>query len=120
MSILRKIRDLFAKRPPIEPDPSLGALPDMTGYGLGMDYLISAMGENKEVPRVGDVVVELESCSMGASVRRDMRWRVTGAGYKHGDTVAVPVADAAGNADLKHVFYMRPANGHARTWVLCG
>lgn len=109
----RKARDLVA------PLPDLRAERDMTGNTLGMDYLIAAMGENKEVPSVGDVVIELESCSMGMTVRRDIRHRVTGSGCKLGSSIAVPTTMEDGETDLLHVFYMRRHTRLPRTWVLC-
>jgi hypothetical protein len=44
--------------PLLDPLPDLYAQPDLTGSGLGMDWLINGLGENKEMPREGDVVIK--------------------------------------------------------------
>ncbi|RWE37423.1 hypothetical protein [Mesorhizobium sp.] len=84
-----------------------------------MDYLIAALGENKEVPSVGDVVIELESCSMGMTVRRDTRHRVVGPPKQLGYGYSVPTVTADSRSDLLHVFSMRRHTKLPRTWVLC-
>lgn len=99
----------------LDPLPDLHAEPDQTGNALGMDYWISAQGENTELPREGDVIIQIISDGMGASVKQDVRHRVKGAG-KYTRSVACETAD--GKTTLLHVFYMRRHKTLPRTWVL--
>ncbi|MER9680821.1 hypothetical protein NKJ23_16015 [Mesorhizobium sp. M0184] len=108
----RKAKDL------VSPLPDLRAVPDQTHAGLTMDWLIAAMAENKEVPRVGDVIVEIQSCSMGMTVRRDIRHRVTGPARRMGCADCVPTVAEDGSKDTLSVFYMRRHKTLARTWTL--
>ena len=115
---LRKAKDV------VSPQPDLDAVPNMANHGVGMEYLIAGLGENKEVPCVGDVVIKLTSCSMGMTISRDTRYRVderlcTRSDGKMSTTPnAVRGTTQDGDSDVLHVFYMRPANGYPRTWIL--
>lgn len=103
----------------VDPEPDPFAEPDQTGAGYTMDTLIIAMGENRAVPRPGDVVIRLTSCGMGMSVRRDDRFRVLGPGKQMGASVAIPAFNVkTGEPDYLHVFYMRQHTKLARTWWL--
>ena len=103
----------------VDPEPDPFAQPDQTDAAYTMDHLINAMGENRAVPREGDVVIRLTSCSMGMSVRRDDRFRVTGPGRQNGVSVEVPVINAkTGAVDHLSVWYMRQHTKLARTWWL--
>jgi hypothetical protein len=115
--MLRRLIDRFRKKvvPLLDPLPDLHAQPDLTGSGLGMDWLINAMGENKEVPREGDVIVQVISCGMGTTVRFDNRYRVKGPG-RFPRSVLCEKED--GTTDTLHVFYMRRHSKLPRTWVL--
>jgi hypothetical protein len=60
-------------------EPGLHDVPDMTGHRFDFGYIVKAHSgywQPTHRPSVGDVVVQLESCGMGMSVRRDIRWRV--------------------------------------------
>jgi hypothetical protein len=98
-----------------DPLPDLYAQPDLTGSGIGMDWLIAGLGENKEMPREGDVVIKVVSDGMGASVRRDVRYRVKGPG-RYPQSVLAEKPD--GQTDTLHVFYMRRHTKLPRTWIL--
>lgn len=101
------------------PEPALDAESDQTGTALSIAYWVGAMGENKEVPAVDDVIIKITSCSMGTSVRSDERFRVIAPGKKMGATVAVLAAEAkTDRKEWLHVFYMRQHTKLARTWWL--
>jgi hypothetical protein len=111
------LRALFGRiRERINPLPDLRAQPDMTGAALGMDWLVAALGENKEMPRAGDVIIHIVSCGMGVSVRRDLRYRVTGPG-RNARSVSAVKEDGT-TVDNLYVFYMRRHQQLARTWIL--
>lgn len=123
--MLNAIKSFFALDfvPHIPLLPKLDALPDMTRAGVTMDYLICGIsGENKEVPRVGDVVVKLTSCSMGMTISRDTRYRVTERlchySPKPNEPNAVRGVTLDGKSEILHVFYMRRHTRLARTWIL--
>jgi hypothetical protein len=80
-----------------------------------MDWMIAALGENKEVPREGDVVIRVVSCGMGTTVRHDWRYRVKGPGRNERSVEAVK---EDGTVENLYVFYMRRHTKLARTWVL--
>jgi hypothetical protein len=102
---------------PVEPDPF--AEQDMTGFGLNIAYWVAALGENKAVPAIGDIVIRITSCSMGMTVRRDDRFRVIGPGRKNGSAIVVPCINVkTGETDELSIFYMREHLKIARTWVL--
>jgi len=116
MSWFSKVRPLFNWS---IPDPY--AQEDLTNQALGMDWLISALGENKAVPRINDVIIKITSCSMGTSVSQDDRYWVIGPGKQHGESVAVPCVHVeTGVVEQLHVFYMRHHTRLARTWWLMG
>lgn len=99
----------------LSPEPGLYEMPDMTGGGLSMDYWIGALGKNELLPSKGDVVVKIDSCSMGVTVDRDTRYRVVGSGRFAGSVIG---ETSDGKQDTLHVFYMRRSK-LPRTWVLC-
>lgn len=100
------------------PRPAFWAYPDMSNRSFGgitNTFIAFPMGENKEVPRVGDIVAHLESDSMGMGVDRDTRWRVVGPGpYKQ----SVEGVNEAGQFRLLHVFYMCRDKKLPRFWWL--
>lgn len=106
----------------LAPEPALDVVPDQTGNRLGMDWWIASMGENKEIPRVGDLVIQIESCGMGMTVARDTRWRVIGPARKLGDTWAVKCRhfdpSRIDETRFLHVFYMRRHRTLRRVWTL--
>jgi hypothetical protein len=101
--------------PLLDPLPDLRAQPDLTGSGLDMQWMIDAMGENKEVPREGDVIVRVVSCGMGTTVRFDWRYRVKGPGRFARSVEAIK---EDGTVENLHIFYMRRHAKLARTWIL--
>jgi hypothetical protein len=111
--MFRRILDAIRKK--VDPLPDLHAQPDLTGSGLDMQWWIDAMGENKEMPRAGDVVIEVISCGMGTTVRQDNRYRIKGPG-RYARSVIGTKAD--GTEALLHIFYMRRHTKLPRTWVL--
>jgi hypothetical protein len=112
---LRRLVNREVISPLLDPLPDLYAQPDLTGSGLGMDWLVNGLGENKEVPRAGDVVIKVVSCGMGTTVRRDIRYRVKGPG-RYPQSVLAEKPD--GQTDTLHVFYMRRHTKLPRTWIL--
>lgn len=101
-----------------QPLPDLHAVPDQTGAGLTIDWWVAAMGENKEVPGVGDVIIQISSCSMGMTCSRDTRHRVSGPAVRNGCSDAVAVVTENGDVDSLSVFYMRRHKTLPRTWFL--
>jgi hypothetical protein len=112
----RKVEDKFT------PTPALDCVPDQTHKGLTIPYWVTGLGENKEVPGIGDLVIELQSCSMGMTVSRDIRWRVIGRPFLIGaSTVASVRAKNKTHPDettFLSVFYMRRHATLPRVWFL--
>lgn len=106
----------------LPPPPALDAIPDMTGQGFGFGNIVAfSVGENKQSPVAGDVIILLESCSMGMTVRRDRRVRATGMAFSQrkiygpqsDDIYIVPTDDG------RHVTLatLRRWEGVPRTWA---
>ena len=96
--------------------PKLDAMEDMTGRSVGMDYLIDGLGNNYDWPAVGDVVAKLTTCSMGVSIRRDTRWRVTELQDPY-DT-SFRVVNAEGVTGIFHIHSLRRHSSIRRFWIL--
>jgi hypothetical protein len=95
--------------------PELFAQEDLTGFGLTMDYLVAGLGINTEAPAIGDVIIRLVSCSMGMSVRRDVRYRVIS---RNEPPFGVLCRSADGEETRLHIAYMRRHTKISRTWFL--
>lgn len=92
-------------------------MPDRTGAGLDMDYWVAAIGaSNRERPFPGDVVARFESCGMGMTVRRDIRYVVTSETPRYETSFAVRDARDGSRAEL-HVHNLRRHRTLARTWI---
>ena len=110
-SILNK---LFQRSKPA-PDPY--AMPDMTGYGLPMEYWISAIGKaNSKKPAVGDVIAKLVSCGMGVSVKHDIRFVVKGTEGRWPTSFGIVDAKTGAEGEM-HVHNLRQHTSLPRTWI---
>jgi hypothetical protein len=109
------------------PEPGLNDVPDMTNCRMGFDFITkvhSGAFQPTHQPSVGDVVIELESCGMGVSVRRDRRWRVTERfddmvwdGNRQVPYPAVRLKAADGTVRKVLCLECWPYSGIKRTWV---
>lgn len=109
------IRSVFSSEPP------LTLKPDTTGQtlwgGITDAFVDVHLNHNSVLPRKGDVVAKLETCSMGVNVRRDTRYRVTGPGPYPGSVFG------ESNDGVKAVLYpehMRRDTEMPRFWWLFG
>lgn len=72
-----RIINYFRNNLAVEPD--LWKVPSMQDRPMSLGFIANThIGSNKELPRKGDVIIRLESCSMGMTVRKDTRHRVLG------------------------------------------
>lgn len=105
-----------------EPPPALDAVPVMTGGQFAFDNIVAfSTGWNRVSPKVDDVIIILESCSMGMRVRSDRRVRATSEAFSQ-RVLYGPKSDdlfIVRTDDGKHVplSELRPCGLAARTWV---
>lgn len=108
----------------VNPDPGLFECPLMENSPTALEFIAyTHIGENKKHPYVGDVIIELRSCSMGTSVQRDNRHRVVsvepasvlGANYQHFQAVT---RRSDGAVDSFLVSQLREMQDYHRTWVV--
>lgn len=105
-----------------EPEPELGAVPDMTGQGFGFGNIVAfSMGDNKERPSIGDVILLLDSSSDGFVVRTDRRVRVNGPSFNQQDIYG-PESDPiwrvpTDDGELLLLPDLRRWKGVPRTWA---
>jgi hypothetical protein len=104
----------------ISGEPDLYAQTDLTNHRLDMDWWIAALGENKKMPRVGDVIIKVTSCGMGMTVFRDERFRVIGLADRPGEVRAIwrTPDNVCARTETLHIFNMRPHTELYRTWFL--
>lgn len=95
------------------PEPDLYAVPDTTNSGWGMDHILDTLYHNKQLPNKGDVIADIDSCSMGVSVRRDTRYRVVGPGRYDNSVLGV---SASGKEKIFYPHYMRRDKKIPRFW----
>jgi hypothetical protein len=107
------LKRLFSSPPP----PDIDGPPSLLGKGsMSIDFKIAVLHVNYEAPEVGDVIVVCEEDSMGASIERERRARVTG--YKRwpqpdGSAIVSVLLDD-GTSEM--ISYMRRAVGYPGCW----
>lgn len=95
--------------------PLLYEVPDMTNAAFGMEHMVAGLGSNDERPLPGDVVIVLETCGMGMTVRRDSRCRATGEIRQNG--LPQVVTDAEGRHGTLILANLRRCGLAKGTWV---
>lgn len=115
---MMKFLDRIFKR--FDTTPEFNVVPDLTGKGLDIDYWVFSMAENKEWPQIDDVIIHVESCSMGMTVSKDTRLRVVKihSPYKTSFLAKRQFTVPGDDLEIMHVFYLRRHKTIPRTWFM--
>lgn len=115
--------------------PDAWSVPDMTGLHLTFNDLVNlGVGQNgtydpadgswkgQRYPQYGDVIVVLDTCSMGVTVKRDIRGRISETEYEPGWRQHAVISWQEGTDQAKKMRHplseVLPLNGHKHFWVI--
>lgn len=121
---VRRVQDAVTHMKLDRPVVPLDLVENMQGRAATMDFVAGMLATNFKTPLIGDVVVLLSLCSMGATVRSDRRARVSAVPDKldtmkfrrsngNGPSPSVSLDD--GTSVL--LANLLPSGEHARTWI---
>ena len=127
MNFLSWIKSILRPASPAsnEPTEAPNTVPDLMGSRFSLDQLVAIHhGENEDLPAFGDVIIVVDTCGMGQTVKNERRGRVSGLPFTRKASNCstlyyfVPVAMFDGKPYEALIIHMRRVPNHPGSWVI--